>query len=65
VLVGSRDLERGKEAVSKLQADGLSNVEVLQIDLDDEPSIVAAAASVSKNFGGSAIPLEVCGLIEG
>jgi carbonyl reductase 1 len=52
VLVGSRDLERGKEAVSKLQADGLSNVEVLQIDLDDEPSIVAAAASVSKNFGG-------------
>lgn len=51
--------------MSKLQADGLSNVEVLQIDLDDEPSIVAAAASVSKNFGGSAIPLEVCGLIEG
>lgn len=38
--------------MSKLQADGLSNVEVLQIDLDDEPSIVAAAASVSKNFGG-------------
>jgi NAD(P)-dependent dehydrogenase (short-subunit alcohol dehydrogenase family) len=53
VLVGSRDLARGEEAVAKLKADGLPNVEALQIDLDDESSITTAADTVAKTYGGT------------
>ena len=52
VLVGSRDLARGEEAVAQLKADGVANVGVLQLDLDDESSITTAADTVAKTYGG-------------
>ncbi|UII20668.1 SDR family oxidoreductase [Fulvivirga ligni] len=42
VYLGCRDLERGQEAVNKLVAEGLSNVEVLVIDVADSESIIKA-----------------------
>lgn len=52
VLVGSRDLVRGEEAVAQLKTDGVANVGVLQLDLDDESSITTAADTVAKTYGG-------------
>jgi NAD(P)-dependent dehydrogenase (short-subunit alcohol dehydrogenase family) len=52
VLVGSRDLARGEEAVAQLKADGVANVGVLQLDLDHESSITTAADTVAKTYGG-------------
>ncbi len=63
VLVGSRDLARGEEAVAQLKADGVANVGVLQLDIDDigfgnginggaQSSITTAADTVAKTYGG-------------
>jgi NAD(P)-dependent dehydrogenase (short-subunit alcohol dehydrogenase family) len=54
VLVGSRDLARGEEAVAQLKADGQTNVGVLHIDLDDLPSIAAARDTIAQTYGGTA-----------
>jgi NAD(P)-dependent dehydrogenase (short-subunit alcohol dehydrogenase family) len=42
VYLGSRNLQKGQEAVSQLQAEGLNNVEPLEIDVDNVASIKAA-----------------------
>jgi NAD(P)-dependent dehydrogenase (short-subunit alcohol dehydrogenase family) len=47
VLVGSRDLARGKEAAGKIGGDARA----LQIDVIDEASIAAAAARIRDAFG--------------
>ncbi|ELR24659.1 20beta-hydroxysteroid dehydrogenase [Acanthamoeba castellanii str. Neff] len=52
VLLGSRDWERGEEAVAKLKADGVHNVRTLHVDLDDESSLHTAAVEVNSEFGG-------------
>ncbi|TVZ14601.1 SDR family oxidoreductase [Maribacter sp. MAR_2009_72] len=39
VYIGSRDSNLGKEAVKKLKSQGLSNVEVIQLDVTDENSV--------------------------
>lgn len=48
VYLGSRDLDNGQEAVEKLKAEGLKNVEVIQIDVSDDESVKAARAEVGK-----------------
>jgi NAD(P)-dependent dehydrogenase (short-subunit alcohol dehydrogenase family) len=48
VYLGSRTLENGLEAVKKLKAEGLTNVEVIQIDVTDQQSVNAAYAQISK-----------------
>ena len=52
MLLGSRDWERGEEAVAKLKADGVHNVRTLHVDLDDESSLHSAAVEVNSEFGG-------------
>jgi NAD(P)-dependent dehydrogenase (short-subunit alcohol dehydrogenase family) len=42
VYLGSRDLEKGQEAVNQLKADGLNQVEPIVIDVDQIESIKAA-----------------------
>lgn len=42
VYLGSRDRERGDEAIKSLQATGISNVKLLEIDVTDPASIVKA-----------------------
>ena len=39
VYLGSRDKQRGEEAVKKIKAESLTNVEAIQIDVTDEISI--------------------------
>jgi NAD(P)-dependent dehydrogenase (short-subunit alcohol dehydrogenase family) len=45
IYLGSRDLQKGREAVSRLNSD---NVEVVQIDVSDEESIKAAGLALRK-----------------
>lgn len=52
VLLGSRSAEKGQAAVKDLQSRKLpGTVELLQINVDDEQSIAAAAKSVESKYG--------------
>jgi NAD(P)-dependent dehydrogenase (short-subunit alcohol dehydrogenase family) len=51
VYLGSRDLESGREAAEKLKAEGLSEVEVIQIDVSDQRSVDAARAEIGAKTG--------------
>lgn len=42
VYIGSRDRQKGEAAVARLQAEGLNQTEVIQIDVDSPESIKAA-----------------------
>jgi len=42
VYLGSRDKQKGQQAVSQLQAEGLTQVEAIEIDVDNVESIKAA-----------------------
>lgn len=46
VYLGSRDLQKGLEAVEKLKAKGLTNVEAIQIDVTNEGSVKNARAKI-------------------
>lgn len=48
VYLGSRDLNNGQEAVEKLKAEGLNNVEVIEIDVSNDESVRAARAEIGK-----------------
>ena len=48
VYLGSRSLDKGQEAVDKLRAEGLSEVEAVQIDVSDSDSVKAARAELGK-----------------
>lgn len=49
VYLGSRDVANGQEAAEKLKAEGLENVEIIQIDVSDDVSVKAARAEIGKN----------------
>ena len=51
VVMGSRDLERGRKAARDLAARGLPDVEAVQPDVSDESSIDEALASVFRAHG--------------
>lgn len=48
VFIGSRDAEKGAEAVRKLQAEGFSNLEAVQLDVTDPVSVRSARAEIGK-----------------
>ncbi len=48
VYLGSRSLNKGQEAAEKLKAEGLSQVEAIQIDVSDAESVQAARAAIGK-----------------
>lgn len=48
VYLGSRNLENGVEAVAKLKAKGLNNVEVIQLDITDDESVIKARKEIGK-----------------
>ena len=48
VYLGSRTLENGQRAVAQLHAEGLTNVEPIQLDVADSASIKAAREAVSQ-----------------
>lgn len=47
VYLGSRDLEKGKEAVASLKAEGLTQLQAIQIDVSNKDSIAAARNSIT------------------
>lgn len=48
VYMGSRSLENGQKAVEKLHAEGLSHVEVIQLDVTDSESVKVARTEIGK-----------------
>lgn len=48
IYLGSRNLENGLEAVEKLKAEGLTNLEAIQIDVSDDESVIAARVAIGK-----------------
>ncbi len=48
VYLGSRNLENGIIAKNKLMAEGLSNAEVIQLDITDDESVKNARAEIGK-----------------
>jgi NAD(P)-dependent dehydrogenase (short-subunit alcohol dehydrogenase family) len=48
VYLGSRTISNGQEAVEKLKAEGLKNVEAIQIDVSDDESVQIARAEIGK-----------------
>jgi len=47
VYIGSRDINRGTDAVNQLKSEGFTDVEVLQIDVTDAQSIEQAAKTLA------------------
>lgn len=48
VYLGSRDVKNGEQAVAQLHKEGLTQVELVQIDVSDAASIKTAAAAVGQ-----------------
>jgi NAD(P)-dependent dehydrogenase (short-subunit alcohol dehydrogenase family) len=48
VYLGARSLENGQEAVKKLQAEGLNQVEAIQIDITNQESVNAARKKIGE-----------------
>jgi NAD(P)-dependent dehydrogenase (short-subunit alcohol dehydrogenase family) len=48
VYLGSRDLQKGQQAADQLKAEGLSEVEPIQIDVADSASIAAARQALGQ-----------------
>ncbi len=46
VYLGSRNLDNGQEAVEKLKAEGLNEVEAIQIDVSNDESVKEARAEI-------------------
>ena len=63
VIIGARDAERGEAAVKELSSQGL-DATFVQLDLVDEASIAAAAASVSDQHGRLDILVNNAGIVD-
>ncbi|UOG77594.1 SDR family NAD(P)-dependent oxidoreductase (plasmid) [Hymenobacter tibetensis] len=48
VYLGSRDLQKGQQAVDQLQAEGLQQVEAIQLDVADSASVAAARVALGQ-----------------
>jgi len=48
VYLGSRDLEKGKQAIDKLKGEGITNVEAIQLDVTNDESVKAARIEIEK-----------------
>jgi NAD(P)-dependent dehydrogenase (short-subunit alcohol dehydrogenase family) len=51
VYLGSRDLQKGQETVNKLETEGFTNIEAIQIDVTDENSVKNARAEIGAKIG--------------
>ena len=65
VYLGSRNLENGIVAVNKLMAEGLSNAEVIQLDITDDESVKNARAEIGKKTKALDILINNAGIFGG
>lgn len=62
VYLGSRTIQNGAEALEKLAAEGLTNVEVVQIDVTNDDSVKLASEEIGKNARGLDILINNAGI---
>lgn len=65
VYLGSRDLQKGQQATDQLHAEGLTQVEPLQIDVADSASIAAARQAVDQKNTGLDVLINNAGISGG
>jgi NAD(P)-dependent dehydrogenase (short-subunit alcohol dehydrogenase family) len=65
VYLGSRKLENGIAAVNKLLAEGLSNVEAIQLDVTDDESVKNASTEIGKKTKALDILINNAGVFGG
>lgn len=63
VLMGARDLQRGRDAASELASEGL-DVQAIQIDLNDETTIAATAEKIAAKYGRLDILVNNAGIVD-
>jgi NAD(P)-dependent dehydrogenase (short-subunit alcohol dehydrogenase family) len=63
IYLGSRDLTRGEEAVNTLKAEGLTQVETIQINLTDKASIIAAQQTLSSKIDALDLLINNAGIL--
>ena len=51
VIIGSRTLIKGQDAVSRLKQEGYESVQAVQLDVTEEESVAVAAKAVGDQFG--------------
>ncbi|MBS1683045.1 MAG: SDR family oxidoreductase [Bacteroidetes bacterium] len=65
VFLGSRNLEKGKEAVNKLKTEGINNVEAIQLDVTNDESVKEARAVLGKKVKSLDILINNAGIYGG
>lgn len=65
VYLGSRNLENGVAAVNKLSAEGINNVEAIQIDITDDESVKNARAKMGEKTESLDILINNAGIFGG
>jgi len=65
VYLGSRNLENGLEAVEKLKAEGLNEVEAVQIDVSDDESVKAARVEIGEKTESLDVLINNAGILGG
>jgi NAD(P)-dependent dehydrogenase (short-subunit alcohol dehydrogenase family) len=65
VYLGSRNLENGIAAERKLKAEGLSNIEAIQLDITDNESVKNARAEIGKKTKALDILINNAGIYGG
>jgi len=63
VLMGARNLHRGRDAAAKLSEAGLT-VEAIEIDLNSEKTIIAAAEQIADTYGQLDILVNNAGIVD-
>ena len=65
VYLGCRDLQKGKQALSQLQAEGVNQVEPIEIDVDDIASIRTAREVIGHKSQGLDVLINNAGISGG
>jgi NAD(P)-dependent dehydrogenase (short-subunit alcohol dehydrogenase family) len=65
IYLGSRNLENGLEAVEKLKAESLTNLEAIQIDVSNDESVKAARVEIGKKTEGLDVLINNAGISGG
>lgn len=65
IYLGSRNLENGLEAVEKLKAEGLTDVETIQIDVSNDESVKAASVEVGRKTAVLDVLINNAGILGG
>src|ERR1700743_1311002 len=63
IYLGCRDMQKGEEAVAQLRAEGLDNVEPIQIDVADSTSVQAAREALGQKIQSLDVLINNAGIL--